>query len=219
MVKTQKKNTYALWGFKNTIKFLAFGGGFPFFENVHKWPPKSDPAVVGALELPWPVGGQASVGRLVVLLAVLWGDPMYASPERKSREQRRQFLSRCLRGLWYLLLVWMWRKLRRRWMALSLIRILRLFCRRHQTRGTPLLLPETTQPSPFPPQHQSRIQPSARQAPSLRSPVGANGSGERERPVKLQDAKRSRTAGPLHRGQSGESLDWAVPYLSSSIMQ
>ena len=45
----------------------------------------SDLAVVGALELLWPVGGQDSDGRLVVLLAVLWGDPMYASPERKSK--------------------------------------------------------------------------------------------------------------------------------------
>ena len=44
----------------------------------------SDPAVVGALVLPWPVGGQNSDERLAVLLAALWGDPMYASPERKS---------------------------------------------------------------------------------------------------------------------------------------
>ena len=44
----------------------------------------SDPAVVGALLLPWPVGGQASDERLAVLLAALWGNPMYASPERKS---------------------------------------------------------------------------------------------------------------------------------------
>ena len=44
----------------------------------------SDPAVVGALVLPWPVGGQASDERLAVVLAALWGDPMYASPERKS---------------------------------------------------------------------------------------------------------------------------------------
>ena len=44
----------------------------------------SDPAVVGALVLPWPVGGHASDERLAVLLAALWGDPVYASPERKS---------------------------------------------------------------------------------------------------------------------------------------
>ena len=44
----------------------------------------SDPAVVGALVLPWPVGGQAPGERLAVLLADLWGDPMYANPERKS---------------------------------------------------------------------------------------------------------------------------------------
>ena len=47
----------------------------------------SDPAVVGALVLPWPVGGQAPGERLAVLLADLWGDPMYASPERKSAKE------------------------------------------------------------------------------------------------------------------------------------
>ena len=44
----------------------------------------SDPAVVGALVFPWPVGGQTPGERLAVLLADLWGDPMYASPARKS---------------------------------------------------------------------------------------------------------------------------------------
>ena len=44
----------------------------------------SDPAVVGALVLPWPVGSQTPGERLAVLLADLWGDPMYANPERKS---------------------------------------------------------------------------------------------------------------------------------------
>ena len=44
----------------------------------------SDPAVVGALVLPWPVGGQAPGERLAVLRADLWGDPMYANPDRKS---------------------------------------------------------------------------------------------------------------------------------------
>ena len=44
----------------------------------------SDLAVVGALGPPWPVGVQASDGGLVVLLADLWGDAMYAKSERST---------------------------------------------------------------------------------------------------------------------------------------
>ena len=43
-----------------------------------------DPTVVGALELPWPVGGQTADGGLVVLLADLWGDAMYAKSEKST---------------------------------------------------------------------------------------------------------------------------------------
>ena len=49
----------------------------------------SDPAVVGALELPWPVGIQAADGGLVVLLADLWGDAMYAKSERSTTSAQR----------------------------------------------------------------------------------------------------------------------------------
>ena len=58
----------------------------------------SDPAVVGALVLPWLVGGQASDERLAVLLAALWGDPMYASPERKSTKATMEISVRVLAG-------------------------------------------------------------------------------------------------------------------------
>ena len=44
----------------------------------------SDRAVVGALELPWPVGVQAADGGLVVLLADLWGDAMYSKSVRST---------------------------------------------------------------------------------------------------------------------------------------
>ena len=42
----------------------------------------SDPMVVGALELPWPVGDQTADGGRVVLLADLWGDAMCAKSEK-----------------------------------------------------------------------------------------------------------------------------------------
>ena len=50
----------------------------------------SDPAVVGALELPWPVGVQVADGGLVVLLAGLWGDAMYAKSKRSSKSARSE---------------------------------------------------------------------------------------------------------------------------------
>ena len=64
---------FVWWGrWKRLATALEYGLGY------------SDPAVVGALVLPWPVGGQTPGERLAVLLADLWGDPMYANPERKS---------------------------------------------------------------------------------------------------------------------------------------
>ena len=45
----------------------------------------SDRAVVGELELPWPVGVQAADGGLVVLLVDLWGDAMYAKFGRSAK--------------------------------------------------------------------------------------------------------------------------------------
>ena len=44
-----------------------------------------DPSVVGAPELPWPVDVQAADAGLVVLLADLWGEAMYAKSERSTK--------------------------------------------------------------------------------------------------------------------------------------
>ena len=58
----------------------------------------SDLAVVGDLVLPWPVGGQTPGERLAVLLADLWGDPMYANPERKSPKASLEIAAPLLAG-------------------------------------------------------------------------------------------------------------------------
>ena len=58
----------------------------------------SDPAVVGALELPWRVGVQAAQVGLVVLLANLWGDAMYAKFERSSKSAGSEVRGSVLEG-------------------------------------------------------------------------------------------------------------------------
>ena len=80
----------------------------------------------------------------------------------------RRYLYLSMRGLLYLLLIWMWRKLRRRWMTLGLIPIQRLLCPRRQSLDSHRRLPGLHQP-PLPrPQRQRPSPQSSHQDLSLR---------------------------------------------------
>ena len=79
----------------------------------------SDPTVVGALKLQWPLGVQAADWGVFVLLADLWGDAMYAKSERSITAAALAVPVPVRRDLPYLLLIRMWRRLKRRWTTWS----------------------------------------------------------------------------------------------------
>ena len=106
-----------------------------------------DLAVVGALELPWSIGIRAANGGLVALLADLWGNAMYAKTEGSTTSAASAVLApvRAVRGLLYLLLIWMWRRLKRRWTTMGLMVTLRPFRPLREDPGSPRPLPRVQQ--------------------------------------------------------------------------
>ena len=88
------------------------------------------------------------------------------------RRRRWRSQSRCLRGLWYLFLIWMWRRIGRKWTTWGLIRILRPSPRSLRTQMSPQQVPVTSPQDPARPRVQGT--PSTIHA-------GIQASGRRER--------------------------------------
>ena len=114
----------------------------------------------------------------------------------------------------YLLLIWMWRKLKRSWTALDLIRILRPFRPHRPSPEGHRDLPGVTLP-PLPrPQHPSLSPQKSHQDPILRSELGESVRGVRGSPSRRRGSIRQEALTLACRDPSGGSLVWAVPCLS-----
>ena len=137
------------------------------------------------------------------------------SPRR--RRWRSQY--RCLGGLWYLFLIRMWRRIGRKWTAWCLIRILRPSPRSLRAQMSPKQVPVTSPQDPVRPLVQGNALNNSRRDPGLRSSGAAGGSCDRKEPARHREAAQQRSTAQINRGPSGESLVWAVPYLSSGIMR
>ena len=111
----------------------------------------SDRAVVWALELPWLVGVQAAEGGWLCSWRNCGPMPCVPNPSGPPPVLRRWYLYLSVRGLLYLLLIWMWWRLKRRWTTLGLILILRPFRPHRRGLESPRRLPRVHQlPSPQP---------------------------------------------------------------------
>ena len=133
--------------------------------------------------------------------------------------RRRRYLYLSVRGLLYLLLIWMWRRFKRRWTALGVILTLRPFRPHCQDLGSPRRRPGVHRlPQPQPP-HQSPAPQSSHQDPNLRPGSEENGRGVPGQLSRPRGSVPRPELTPTRRGSRGRSLVWAVCYLSDGIMR
>ena len=144
--------------------------------------------------------------------------PCMLIPKGSPRRRRWKSLPRCLRGLWYLFLIWMWRHIKGKWKTWSLIRILRPSPRSLRPPPCPQQAPVAPPRSPHRPMVRGNVLHNSRQEPDLGSGA-ARGSCDLREPARHREVAQERSTATVNRGPSGESLVWAVPYLSSGIMR
>ena len=118
----------------------------------------------------------------------------------------RRYLYLSMRGLLYLLVIWMWQKLGRRWTALGLIPILQPFRPRRRSLESLQRLPRMHQPPPPRPQRQRPSRKSSHQDPRLRPGLEESVRGVPGRPSRHQESVRWEELTPARRGSRGGSL-------------
>ena len=101
-----------------------------------------------------------------------------------------RYLYLSVRGLLYLLLIWMWRKLKRRWTTLGLIVILQPFRPHRPGLESPRRLPGVHRLPPPQPQHRSQSPQSSRKDPNLRPGLDESGQGVLGRLSKHRESVR-----------------------------
>ena len=145
--------------------------------------------------------------------------PCRPNPRGPPPVLRRRYLYLFVRGLLYLLLIWMWRRLKRRWTALGLILILRPFRPRRSGPESPWHLPGVHRLPPPQPQHPSLSPQSSHRDPNLRPGLEKSGRGVPAHLSRPRESVRQVELTPMQRGSRGVSLVWAVAYLSDGIMR
>ena len=177
----------------------------------------SHPAVVGVLEVPWPVGSQATDGGLVVLLADLWGDAMYAKIQSSTTSAASAVPVPISAGPTVSLANLNWARLKRRWTMMGLILILRPFCQRRPGLESPRRLPGVHQQPPPQPPHPSSSPQSSHQDPNLRPRLEENGRGVQGQLSKPRELVRQVGLTPTPQESRGGPFVWAIPYLSDGV--
>ena len=144
--------------------------------------------------------------------------PCMPNPRGPPPVLGRRYLYMSARGLPYLLLIWMWRRLKRRWTTMGVILVLRPFRPRRPGVESPRRLPGVHRMPPQP-QHPSTSPKSSHHHPNPRPRLEESRRGVPGHLSRPRESVRQVQSTPAHQGSRGGSLFWAVPYLSDGIMQ